>query len=190
MCRTANGFDVNWYDEWVKAVNSVIDGKIPEYNFLATGQQKDGRGNLAPATIILPTLAMEARKKAKNNPDLFVDCFMDILDKAIHDCKDGLLERYNWIAAQNKNSAKFMYENGTMYGYREEEGIRSALKHGTLVIGQLGLAETLQLLVGCDQTTEKGMEVAKKIEGLFKKRCAEFKEEYKLNFGVYYTPRF
>ena len=32
------------------------------------------------------------------------------------------------------------------------------------------------------------MELAKKIEGLFKKRCAEFKEEYKLNFGVYYTP--
>ena len=32
------------------------------------------------------------------------------------------------------------------------------------------------------------MELAKKIEGLFKKRCAEFKEEYKLNFGVYLHP--
>ena len=53
---------------------------------------------------------------------------------------------------------------------------------------QLGLAETLQILVGCDHTTEKGMEVAKRIEELFKKRCAEFKEQYSLNFGVYYTP--
>ena len=34
------------------------------------------------------------------------------------------------------------------------------------------------------------MELAKRIERLFKKKCSEFKEEYKLNFGVYYTPRF
>ena len=53
---------------------------------------------------------------------------------------------------------------------------------------QLGLAETLQILIGCDHTTEKGMELAKEIEALFKKRCAEFKQKYKLNFGVYYTP--
>lgn len=53
---------------------------------------------------------------------------------------------------------------------------------------QLGLAETLQILVGCDHTEEKGMKLAKEIEGLFKKRCAEFKEVYELNFGVYYTP--
>lgn len=53
---------------------------------------------------------------------------------------------------------------------------------------QLGLAEALQILVGCDHTTERGMEVAKQIEALFKKRCADFKNEYKLNFGVYFTP--
>jgi ribonucleoside-triphosphate reductase len=81
-----------------------------------------------------------------------------------------------------------MYENNVMAGYVPEEGIRSALKHGTLAIGQLGLAETLQILIGCDHTEEKGMELAKKIEQLFKDRCAEFKQEYKLNFGVYYTP--
>ena len=56
------------------------------------------------------------------------------------------------------------------------------------VFMQLGLAETLQILIGCNHTTEKGMELAKRIEQLFKTRCVEFKEEYKLNFGVYYTP--
>jgi ribonucleoside-triphosphate reductase len=81
-----------------------------------------------------------------------------------------------------------MYENGTMAGYIPEEGIRSALKHGTLALGQIGLAETLQILIGCDHTTKEGMELAKKIEQLFKDRCAEFKEKYKLNFGVYMTP--
>lgn len=36
----------------------------------------------------------------------------------------------------------------------------------------------------------KGMKLAKRIEQLFKDRCSEFKKEYKLNFGVYFTPRF
>ena len=75
-----------------------------------------------------------------------------------------------------------------MAGFVPEEGIRSALKHGTLALGQLGLAETLQILIGCDHTDPKGMELAKNIERLFKTRCAEFKEKYKLNFGVYFTP--
>ena len=38
-----------------------------------------------------------------------------------------------------------MYQNNIMAGYIPEEGIRSALKHGTLAIGQLGLAETLRI---------------------------------------------
>ena len=54
---------------------------------------------------------------------------------------------------------------------------------------QIGLAETLQLLIGCDHTTEKGMELAKRIEQLFKDLCAKFKEEESLNFGVYYSPK-
>ena len=156
-CRTANGWDINGF-----------------------GQMKDGRGNICPTTIIMPTLAMEA--------DRDVEKFMALLDKKIHEAKDMLLERFEWICSQNPQSASFMYENGLMSGYIPSEGIRSALKHGTLALGQLGLAETLQLLIGKNQTTEEGMALAKRIEGLFKQRCAEFKEEYKLNFGVYYTP--
>lgn len=156
-CRTSNGYDINGF-----------------------GQTKDGRGNICPVTIILPTLAMEATKD--------VDKFMILLDLKIHEAKDMLLERFEWICSQPAESANFMYENGTMEGYIPEEGIRSALKHGTIVIGQLGLAEALQLLIGCDQTTEEGMKLAKRIEQLFKDRCNEFKQQYKLNFGVYYTP--
>lgn len=164
-CRTANGYDIN-----------------------GLGQRKDGRGNICPVTIILPTLAMEIYKSQLYADDEVVDKFMELLDLKIHEAKDMLIERFNWICSQNPASARFMYENGLMAGYVPEEGIRSALKHGTLAMGQLGLAEALQILVGCDHTEEKGMELAKRIEALFKKRCAEFKEKYKLNFGVYYTP--
>lgn len=156
-CRTYNGYDINGF-----------------------GQLKDGRGNICPVTVIMPTLAMEAGQD--------VECFMKLLDTKIHEAKDMLLERFEHICSQSPESAKFMYENGTMEGYVPEEGIRSALKHGTLAVGQIGLAETLQLLIGTDQTTEKGMQLAKRIEALFQKRCKEFKEQYKLNFGVYYTP--
>lgn len=165
-CRTANGWDINGF-----------------------GQLKDGRGNIAPVTIILPTLAMMAKEEAEENGTDIVDCFMLLLDKKIHEAKDQLIERFEYICSQPMESAKFMYENNTMAGYVPEEGIRSALKHGTLAVGQLGLAETLEILIGENQTTEKGMELAKQIEQMFKDRCRLFKETYKLNFGVYYTPK-
>ena len=173
-CRTANGWDINGF-----------------------GQLKDGRGNICPVTIIMPTLAMECKinfdadVKGHHSFDdtrILVDRFLYKLDQKIHEAKDMLIERFNWICSQSPDSAKFMYENHTMAGYVPEEGIRSALKHGTLAIGQLGLAETLQILIGCDHTTPEGMELAKRIEQLFKTRCAEFKEQEHLNFGVYYTP--
>ena len=169
-CRTSNGFDINGF-----------------------GQLKDGRGNLCPVTIIMPTLAMEAKEAAEKHytdckEEYIIDTFMAKLESKIFEAKDMLIERYEYMCKQDPRSASFMYENGTMYGYVPEEGIRSALKHGTLVIGQLGLAETLQILIGCDHTEERGMELAKRIEQLFKDRCAQFKQQYSLNFGVYYTP--
>lgn len=160
-CRTANGADIN-----------AEPGVNP--------QTKDGRGNICPVTIIMPTLAMEAGRD--------VEKFMALLNTKIHEAKDMLIERYEYICSQSADSAKFMYENGTMMGYKPEEGVRSAMKHGTLVIGQIALAETLELLIGKNQCTPEGMELAKRIEQLFKDRCAEFKQRYHLNFGVYYTP--
>lgn len=106
-CRTANGIDIN-----------ADPGTNP--------QTKDGRGNICPVTIILPTIAMEAdRDKAK---------FIKLLDKKINEAKDMLIERYNWICSQSVESAKFMYENGLALGY-DGKTIGSAMKHGTLAVG-------------------------------------------------------
>ena len=168
-CRTYNGSDIN-----------AEPGTNP--------QTKDGRGNLAPVTILLPFLAMEAKENARKNNSDIINEFMKLLDIKLHEARDMLKERFEWMCSQSPASAQFMYENYTMLGYKPEEGIRSALKHGTLVIGQLGLAETLQILIGCDHTTPEGMKLAKQIEQLYKDRCALFKQEEHLNFGVYYTP--
>jgi len=156
-CRTANGADIN-----------AEPGVNP--------QTKDGRGNICPVTIILPTLAMMAWEKLDSQPweidedgtkyksGNVIDAFMEILDNKIHEAKDMLIERFEWICSQSPEAAKFMYENNTMLGYHPEEGIRSALKHGTIVIGQLGLAEALQILIHQDHTTSEGMILAKRIE--------------------------
>ena len=159
-CRTYNGSDIN-----------AEPGTNP--------QTKDGRGNICPVTIVMPTLAMEVGGD--------VEAFMELLDKKIHEAMDMLVERYQWIISQSPESAKFMYENNIMLGY-DGKTVESAMKHGTLTIGQIGLAETLQILIGKDHTTEEGMELAKRIEQLFKDRCAQFKKDLHLNVGVYYTP--
>ena len=130
-CRTANGWDINGF-----------------------GQTKDGRGNICPVTIIMPTLAMETKVSLEENncftggkeydEKLLVDSFMEYLDKKIDEAKDMLIERYLWICKQSPDSAKFMYENFVMEGF-DGKNIESAMKHGTLAVGQIGLAETLQI---------------------------------------------
>ena len=119
MCRTANGWDINGF-----------------------GQLKDGRGNICPVTIIMPTLAMQCKQMLIEDHGLdgwsesdLIARFIIYLDKKIYEAKDMLLERFEWICSQSPESAKFMYENGLMAGYIPEEGIRSALKHGTLAVG-------------------------------------------------------
>ena len=108
-CRTYTGYDINGF-----------------------GQLKDGRGNICPVTIILPTLAMQATEKDMDN---CVEEFMKLLEIKIEEAKDMLIERYEYICSQPVESALFMYENNTMAGYIPEEGIRSALKHGSLAVG-------------------------------------------------------
>ena len=135
MCRTANLFDIN-----------------------GLGQMKDGRGNICPVTIILPTLAMQVKEKNGT-----IDDFFKLLDKKIGEAKDMLIERFNHICSQSPKSAAFMWDNNVMTGYIPEEGIRSALKHGTLVIGQLGLAEALQLLIGTIIQHQKDLSLQRKL---------------------------
>ena len=115
-CRTANGYDINGF-----------------------GQLKDGRGNICPVTIILPTIAMEAKNNLQgldaNDKEGRIGEFLTLLDQKINEARIQLMERFDWICSQDPKSAKFMYENNLMAGYIPEEGIRSALKHGTLAIG-------------------------------------------------------
>ena len=171
-CRTWNAFDINFDEAYFKEILDYLmeHEELPE-NYLYSGSQRDGRGNICPTTIILPTLAMQAKKKCERDTSKnVVEEFMKLLEEAIEDAKNGLLERYKWICSQSADSADFMYDNNVMLGYKPEEGIESALKHGTLAIGQLGLAEALDILIGKDHvwhkpTTEEMVEAYKEKYG-------------------------
>ena len=120
MCRTYNGFDINSIESYKKNIRFVIDNGTL-YDDVVSGVIKDGRGNIAPTTIILPTLAMQVKEKldkqmkkglvVENYEGTLVEEFMKLLDKKIHEAKDSLLERFDWISSQPAASAKFMYEN-------------------------------------------------------------------------------
>lgn len=192
MCRTYNSYDINSdRDFWLKQFKYIAEhDELPRWK-MWSANQKDGRGNICPVTIILPTLAMEAKQWSEKYDKSLEDrqnYFMKQLDLKISQARQMLIERFTLICSQPEAAAKFMWNNNTMYGY-DGETVSSAMKHGTLAIGQIGLAETLRLLTdGKDQTTDDGMTLAKKIEGLFQQRCNEFKKNDRLNFGVYYTP--
>lgn len=203
-CRTANGADINFKNSFENNVRMLIESNGDEYyDDMMSACQKDGRGNICPATVIMPTLAMETvlenKDKGLSKNELF-NKFIEKLTVKIEECKDALLDRYELICSQSPNAAKFMYENHTMSGYVPSEGIRSALRHGTLAIGQLGLSETLTILFGNDHSSNEvvyvdesdnkhyPMDYAKEIESLFLSKANKYKNKYKLNFGVYYTP--
>lgn len=206
MCRTANGHDINFMELFKRNINKVINNDTDKLENYYSAANKDGRGNICPITIIMPTLAMEvltkkfkgvtsdycemvqlAHKDDETKEEVF-SLFMKYLDKKMGEAKDTCIERFNWICSQPVAAARFMWDNNVMGGYVPEQGTVSAFKHGTLAIGQIALAETLQILIGENQVTDTGMSYAKRIEQLFKDNCTKWKEEYKLNFGVYYTP--
>ena len=190
-CRTYNAYDVNSDSNfWLKLFLYIAEnGKLPRWK-MWSANQKDGRGNICPVTVIMPTIAMEAKlygeEKNLSETELRRE-FLKRLDKKIDEAHDMLIERYKIICSQPESAARLMWDNNTMYGY-DGESVESAVKHGTLAIGQIGLAETLRLIVGHDHTDPEAMKFAKKIEELFNSKCAEFKKNDHLNFGVYYTP--
>ena len=192
-CRTINGVDINFGEIYKENLYHAINNEPLNYS-MCSALQKDGRGNICPITIILPTIAMKAKDSCKRKygedytEEQLDEVFFNILTKKIDEAKDSLIERFNWICKQPMESAKFMYENNTMCGYKPEEHIVSALKHGTLTIGMIALAETCQLIHHTNQLTKTGQDFFDKVVNLYFTKCKEYKEKYKLNFAVYYTP--
>ena len=149
-----------------------------------------GRGNLVPNTIILPKLGIEHGicLGERDKPDL--EGFWEDFEATLKLTEKGLLERFDIMVNQAPSAAPFMYKNGTMEDAQKCKGsVYEALKHGTLGIGYIGIAEMCTALFGKNHAESKeafdfALSVVQRISSFAK----EASERNDLNFVCYATP--
>lgn len=155
------------------------------------------RGNLSFTTINLPRLAIEARLhvseifKEFTADDVIAD-FYSKLDAMMELVKEQLIERYKWQCSAYAKQFPFIVKNNTVMGTEEldpDDHMEKALKHGTLSIGFIGLAETLKELIGKHHgESEEAQKLGLEIIGHMRKMTDRMTNEENLNFSLFATP--
>lgn len=148
-----------------------------------------GRGNISFTTINLPLLALDAKNE---NPENSIDCFFEKLKDLELTVFDQLIERMNFqMTARVENFPTIMGQHLWMgsENLSKKDTIESVIKHGTLSVGFVGLAETLKVLVGKHHgESEEAQELGLKIIKFMRDLCDEKSQEMKLNFSLIGTP--
>ena len=149
-----------------------------------------GRGNLVPNTMILPKLGIEYGicRGERTEPDLngFWSAFEDLLML----CEQGLLERFDIMVNQPPEAAPFMYQNGTMMDAQKcRMSNYEALKHGTLAMGYIGIAEMCTALFGKNHAEDPEVhKFALSVVQRINEYAKDASERHDLNFSCYATP--
>lgn len=157
------------------------------YDRHGLGYSKVGRGNNVPITIILPKLGIEYGicTNKRTTPDL--DGFMKAFEDTLKLTEEALIERFNHMASQSVKSAPFMYQNHTIKG--NGETVYDSLRHNTLAIGYLGIAEMCTALFGINHAQDKEVhKFAVKVVERINTFAAEASERNDLNFSCYAAP--
>ena len=144
-----------------------------------------GRGNIAPVSINLVRLGIEA----KGDWDKFFKSLGVIMDM----CKRQLMHRYDTLKKLKVRDLPFVAGQGLMVGSEglsPDDSIEPILKHGTYAIGFIGVAETLVAMMGVHHgESEEAYEKAKEIVNFMYDKVNKYKEELHLNFSLYATPK-
>lgn len=160
------------------------------YDRHGLGYIRQGRGNNVPNTIILPKLGIEFGTclGKRTEPDL--KGFWDAFEETLKFCEKGLLERFEIMIEQSPKAAPFMYQNNTIQDAKEcKESVYNALKHNTLAIGYIGVAEMCVALFGKNHAEDKKVhEFALSVVKRINEFAAEASERNDLNFSCYATP--
>jgi ribonucleoside-triphosphate reductase (formate) len=143
-----------------------------------------GRGNIAPVTLNLPRLALES----KGQQDLF---FVQ-LDRALRIATRQLLHRFEVLARLQACDLPFLMGQKLYLGSDEispDDTIREVIKHGTLAVGFIGLAETLQMLIDKHHGEDReALKLGLQIVEHMRRRIDSYAEEYDLNIVLVATP--
>ncbi len=143
-----------------------------------------GRGNLSFTTINLPRIGLKNRGNLKS--------FYEDLDKYIELVIAQLLERFEIQASKKVSNFPFLMGEGIWIDSDKlgpNDNIREVLKHGTLSVGFIGLAECLKALVGEHHgESEKSQELGIEIINYMREKMDDISEQYKMNFTLIGTP--
>ena len=143
-----------------------------------------GRGNLSFTSINLPRLGIDAHGD--------INRFFGDLDRVIDLCIEQLLERFEIQASKKMRNFPFLMGANVWIGsenLQPDDEVRDVLKHGTLTIGFIGLAETLVALIGEHHgESDRAQNLGLSIIGHMRDRMREASESTGLNFSLIATP--
>ena len=143
-----------------------------------------GRGNLSFTSINLPRIAIKAHGD--------IDWFFEELDRKINLAMDQLMERYKIQAAKKVRNYPFLMGQGVWIDsdkLKEDDTVGEILKHGTLSVGFIGLAECLKALMGVHhgESTE-AQAMGLEIIGFMRKKLDEESKKTGFNYTLLATP--
>ena len=148
-----------------------------------------GRGNLSFTSINLPRLGI---KHGIVSGETDLDGFFIELEDLMDLIKDQLLERFEIQCSKRIYNFPFLLGQGVWMDsekLKPNDRLRKVLKHGTLTIGFIGLAECLKALIGKHHgESEEAQKLGLKIIGFMRKKLDEYSKEYNLNFSLIATP--
>ncbi|MBR3220248.1 anaerobic ribonucleoside triphosphate reductase [Candidatus Saccharibacteria bacterium] len=165
----------------------VFSSVFPESDGIVTG-----RGNCSFTTINLVRIGIHHGTILGERKEADWDGFYKELDEKLDLARDQLLERYEFQANQHVRNFPFLMGEGNWFGSEKlgpNDKLRDVIKHGTLSIGFIGLAETLVAMIGVHHgEDEEARELGLDIVSHMREKCDEYAKKYKLNFSLLATP--
>lgn len=160
------------------------------YDRHGLGYRRVGRGNNVPVTIILPQLGLKHGIALGEREEANLEAFWEDFEKTLALAEQALLERFDVMVCQKVQSAPFMYMNGTIAdGQNCFDTVYDSLRHNTLAIGYLGVAEMCQALFGENHVhSKKAHAFALSVVQRINEYAKEASERNDLNFSCYATP--
>lgn len=151
-----------------------------------------GRGNISFTTVNLPRLGLKHGIILGERKEADWSGFYKELDQKMELLATALLDRFEFQANQHVNNFPFLMGQGNWIGSKKlkpTDTLRDVIKHGTLSIGFIGLAETLVAMTGkhhgeSDDAQELGLDII----GHMRDKCDELSKKHKLNFTLLATP--
>ncbi|MBR6532575.1 anaerobic ribonucleoside triphosphate reductase [Candidatus Saccharibacteria bacterium] len=165
----------------------VFASVFPESDGIVTG-----RGNLSFTTLNLVRIGIKHGIATKERKEADWEGFYKELDEKMDLIRDELLERFEFQANQHVRNFPFLMGQGNWMGsekLKPNDTLRDVIKHGTLSIGFIGLAETLVAMVGKHHGEDAdARELGLDIVGHMREKCDEYCKKYHLNFSLLATP--